>query len=139
MIRCRNYTVGSCWRFQRLPPAHGSKDNSLQVMELSGQTDLKLLSTHPFIRFLDGFPDPSQFAADKLTYYSSKPQRPSDSSRPRQRLLLSVDVHPNPGPTTKYPCSQCHKSWGEIFVQSLFWLGTFGVFWSSKRSGVSTN
>ena len=31
-------------------------------------------------RFLDGFPDPSQFAAAKLTHYSSKPQRPSDSS-----------------------------------------------------------
>ena len=28
-------------------------------------------------RFLDGFPDPSQFAAAKLTHYSSKPQRPS--------------------------------------------------------------
>ena len=35
------------------------------------------------------------------------PQRPSDSSRPRQRLLLSGDVHQNPGPATKYPCSVC--------------------------------
>ena len=35
------------------------------------------------------------------------PHRPSDSSRPRQRLLLSGDVHQNPGPATKYPCSVC--------------------------------
>ena len=61
-------------------------------------------------RFLDGFPDPSQFAAAKLTHYSSKPQRPSDSSRPWQRILLSGDVHPNPGPTTKYPCPVCARN-----------------------------
>ena len=61
-------------------------------------------------RFLDGFPDPSQFAAAKLTHYSSKPQRPSDSSRSWQRILLSGDVHPNPGPTTKYPCPVCARN-----------------------------
>ena len=61
-------------------------------------------------RFFDGFPDPSQFAAAKLTHYSSKPQRPSDSSRSWQRILLSGDVHPNPGPTTKYPCPVCARN-----------------------------
>ena len=61
-------------------------------------------------RFLDGFPDPSQFAATKLTHYSSKPQRPSDSSRSWLRILLSGDVHPNPGPTTKYPCPVCARN-----------------------------
>ena len=35
------------------------------------------------------------------------PHRPLDSSQPRQRLLLSGDVHQNPGPATKYPCSVC--------------------------------
>ena len=58
-------------------------------------------------RFLCGFPDPSQFAAAKLTHYSTMTHRPSDSSRPRQRLLLLGDVHQNPGPATKYPCSVC--------------------------------
>ena len=54
------------------------------------------------------FSGPSQFAAAKLTHYSSTmPHRPSDSSRPRQRLLLSGDLHQNPGPATKYPCSVC--------------------------------
>ena len=61
----------------------------------------------PSNRFLDGFPVPSQFAAAKLTHYSTMPHRPSDSPRPRQRLLLSGDVHQNPGPATKYPCSVC--------------------------------
>ena len=61
-------------------------------------------------RLQDGFPDPSQFAAAKLTHYSSKPQRPSDSSRSWQRILLSGDVHPNPGPTTKYPCPVCARN-----------------------------
>ena len=35
------------------------------------------------------------------------PNRPSDSSLPWKRLLLSGDVHQNPGPATKYPCSVC--------------------------------
>ena len=61
----------------------------------------------PSNSFLDDFPVPSQFAAVKLTHYSTMPHRPSDSSRPRQRLLLSGDVHQNPGPATKYPCSVC--------------------------------
>ena len=38
------------------------------------------------------------------------PHRPSDSSRPRQHLLLSSDVHQNPGPATKYPCSVCTRN-----------------------------
>ena len=62
------------------------------------------------IGFLDGFPDPRQIAAAKLTYYSSKPQRPSDSSRSWLRILLSGDVHPNLGPTTKYPCPVCDRN-----------------------------
>ena len=37
------------------------------------------------------------------------PHRPSDSTRPRQRLRLSGDVHQNPGPT-KYPCSVCTRN-----------------------------
>ena len=64
----------------------------------------------PSNRFLDGFPDPSQFAAAKLTHYSTMPHRSSDSSRPRQHLLLSGDVHQNPGPSTKYPCSVCTRN-----------------------------
>ena len=64
----------------------------------------------PSNRFFDGFPDPSQFAAAKLTHYSSKPQRPSDSSRSWLHILLSEDIHPNPCPTTKYPCPPCARN-----------------------------
>ena len=46
-----------------------------------------------------------QFAAAKLTHYSTKPHRPSNALRPRLCLLLSGDVQQNPGPMTKYPCS----------------------------------
>ena len=42
-----------------------------------------------------------------MTHYSTMPHRPSDSSRPMQRLLLSGDFHQNPGPVSKYPCSVC--------------------------------
>ena len=38
-----------------------------------------------------------------------------------------------------YISSQYHKSWGEIFAQSLFWLCRFAVFWYLYSSGVSTN
>ena len=81
----------------------------------------------------------------KLTHNSSRPQWPSDSLRPRLRLLLSGDVHPNPCHSTKVymsgVCSQGHKLWGGggVFLQLLFWLGTYEVFCSSKRSGVPTN
>ena len=44
----------------------------------------------------------------KLTHYSSKSQRPSDSSRSWLRILLSGDVHP--GPTIKYPCPVCARN-----------------------------
>ena len=64
----------------------------------------------PSNRFLDGFPDPSLFAEAKPTHYSSNPQGPSDSSRSWVRILLSGDVHQNPGPTTKYPCLVCARN-----------------------------
>ena len=94
-----------------------SKDNGLQAVNCQVIRPTNCCHLIPSNRFFDGFPDPSQFAAAKLTHYSTMPHRPSDSSRPRPRLLLSGDVHQNPGPPTKYPC---HKSWGALYVQSLF-------------------
>ena len=112
-------------KFQRQQP---TSDGTVRSLRLANCCQLI-----PPNRFLDGFPDQSQFAAVKLTRYSSKPQQPSDS-RSWLRILLSGDVHPNPDPTTEDP----YRSWGELFMQ-LFWMGTFKVFWSSKRSGVQTN
>ena len=53
---------------------------------------------------------PSRFAVTKLTHYSTILHQPSNSWRPRQRLLLSGDVHQNPGPASKYPCSVCTRN-----------------------------
>ena len=58
-------------------------------------------------RCLNGFPDPSKFAAARLTHYSTMQHRPSDSSRHRQHLLLSGDAHQIPGAATKCSCSVC--------------------------------
>ena len=81
------------------------------MVELSGIFRPANCCQHiPPNRFLDGLPDPSQFAVAKLTHYSSKPQRSSDSSRSWLRILLSGNVHPNPGPTTKYPCPVCARN-----------------------------
>ena len=46
----------------------------------------------------------------KLTHHSLKPQQPSGSSRSWLCILLSGDVHPNPGPTTKYSCPVCARN-----------------------------
>ena len=89
-------------RFQRQQPISSGTVRSSDLQIVGHLT--------PSNRFLDGFPDPSQFAAAKLTHYSTMPHRSSDSSRPRQHLLLSGDVHQNPGPSTKYPCSVCTRN-----------------------------
>ena len=86
-------------RFQRQQPSSGGTVRSLdlQIVVISS---LQTVSSTVFrIRV--------SFAAATLTHYSTMPHRPSDSSRPMQRLLLSGDVHLNPGPATKYPCSVC--------------------------------
>ena len=99
---------------------HGSSDNSLQVVELlwlpseatnRRKKSYKLLSTI-FLQncFSVFFLKVGQFAAAKLTQYSTKPHRPSDASRLRLRLLLSGDVQQKPGSTTKYPCSVCIRN-----------------------------
>ena len=85
-------------------------------------------------RFIDGFPDPSQFSTGKPTHYSSKPQQPSDSSRPRQRLLLSGDVHPHPGPTTKSTYLGCARNVTSRGVSYLY--NRCSVWVHSKCSGL---
>ena len=119
---------------------HHLKQNTDTRPTLSGLQTYKLLSTHPFKPFPRRFPDPSQFAAAKLTHYCNK-----DATT--LGLLTIMATHPalmrcTPEPWHYYKvsmsgvCSQCYKSWGELFMQSLFWMGTFEVFWSSKRSRV---
>ena len=89
-------------RFQRQQPTSGGTVRSPRPANCCQHI--------PLNRFHDGFPDKSQFAAAKLTHYSSKPQRPSYFSRSGLRILLSRDVHSNPDPTTKYPCPVCARN-----------------------------
>ena len=86
-------------RFQRQQPTSGGTVRSSRPANCSQHI--------PSHRFLDSFADLSQFAAAKLTHYSSKPPRPSNSSRSWKRILLSGDVYQNPGHTIKYPCPVC--------------------------------
>ena len=86
---------------------YASTDKRLQSLELSGHSDLKSCHLIPSNGFLDGFPVPTQFAAANLTHFSTMSEPASGSSRPRQHLLLSGNVHQNHGPATKYPWSVC--------------------------------
>ena len=80
-------------------------------MELSGHPDLQIVvNTSLQTVSSTDFRVRVSFQLAKLTHYSSKPQRPSDSSRSWLRILLSGDVHLNPGPTTKYPCPVCARN-----------------------------
>ena len=122
-------------RFQRQQPTSGRAVRSSRHANCCQHI--------PSNRFLYGFPDPSQFAAAKLTPYSSKPQRPSDSSRSWLRIMISGDVYPNPGPTTKYPCPVCARNAtgrGVSYLcnRSSGWVHS-NLFWFSKRSRVQTN
>ena len=93
-----------------------------------------VISFVPSNCFLNGFPIPSQFAAAKLTYYSTMPQRP-------------LHQNPGPGPASKYLCVISiylyiiifSNFWGELYMQSLFWLGSFEVFWSLNKTQQSTD
>ena len=77
-----------------------SSDKSLQVVELSGHPDLQIVVN-------------TSLQTVSSTVFrirvSLQLQRPLDSSRSWLRILLSGDVHPNPGPTTKYPCPVCAR------------------------------
>ena len=99
IIRDLDRIINGIHRFQRQQPTSGGTVRSFRPANCC-----QLILPN---RFLDGFPDTSQFAADKLTRYSSKSQQPSDSSRPGLRVLLPGDVHPTPGPPIKYQCWVC--------------------------------
>ena len=97
----------------------------------------------PSNHFLNGFPDPSQFTMARRTHYSTMQHRPLDSSQystmPPALRWCAPESWPCHQVSIFRVYKQCHKSWGELYVQSLFWLGSFKVFWSSKRSGVPSN
>ena len=59
----------------------------------------------------NGFSASGQFDADKLIrYMNTKPQRRQPYQTHLKLLQMSGDVHPNPGPATKYPCPVCTRN-----------------------------
>ena len=61
-------------------------------------------------RFLDGFQIRVSLQQPCWLITHQSRNDPSESSRSWLRILLSGDVHPNPGPTTKYPCPVCARN-----------------------------
>ena len=96
------------------PNRGGSKDLGLLVVELSGDTQSpanrdQLLSWQSAVR-LSGFSASGQFAAAELILISTtKPLRRRPDRTQLLLLLMAGDIHPNPGPTVKYPCPVCAR------------------------------
>ena len=101
----------------------------------------KLLSTQPSKPFFDGFRTgvSLQRISRLITHQiRNDPRTPRDHGY-AVRILLSGDVHPNPGPTTKYPCSVCAR---KVTSHGLSYLYNRCSGWvHSKSSGLqnSTN
>ena len=67
----------------------------------------------PLVDIIDfnGFSASGQFdAAELIRYMITKPQRRQPDQTHLKLLQMSGDVHPNPGPATKYPCPVCTRT-----------------------------
>ena len=70
----------------------------------------QLLSRQSAVNF-NGFSASGQFDATELIRYMiTKPQRRQPDQTHLKLLQMSGDVHPNPGPATKYPCPVCTRN-----------------------------
>ena len=125
-----------------IPTCFGSKDNSLQAVELSGQSDLKIV-VNPSLQTVSSTIFWIRVSLQRLSWLithrsSNNPRTPRDqgyaswSQEMYTRTLALLTIH-----------VRCvfvmSRMGGELFVQSSFWLGTFEVFWSSKHIEVPTN
>ena len=93
----------------------------------------------PSNRFLDGFPDPSQLAAAKLTHYSTMPHRPSDASRPWQRFLMCTRILALL-PSIHIPCVHATSQivGRAISICAIVVLVGFEVFWQQSTVELRT-
>ena len=83
--------------YRTLPTSKGRQQQHSQRQQPTSGGPIR--SPKPFPQFIFRI----RVSFSTLTHYSTKPQRPSDSSQPMPRLMLSGDVYPNPRSTTKYP------------------------------------
>ena len=96
--------------FQRSQP-DGSNDLSLHEVEQSGNYRCKQFE-------INSYPDSPLFisasgqfdAAELIRYMITKPQQRQPDQTHLKLLQMSGDVHPNPGPATKYPCPVCARN-----------------------------
>ena len=104
----------------------GFCDNSLQVVELSGHPDLQIVvnaSLQTVSSTVFRIRNSLQRLSWLITHKSRNDARTSgDHGHASWRCTLE------PWPYYKVSmsgvCTQCHGSWGELFMQSLFWMGT---------------
>ena len=139
-----------CLHLFCMPPlqiAIGSNDSRLHVVEPPrGRSFIWQIGVNLSIqdrRQVDRgfFMESSQLYAATLTNYSTEPLTTGPDYDPLLLLLaLAGDVHPNPGPSM-YPCSVYFKNVTSQGTSYLYTrcshLGTFKMFWSSKRYGLS--
>ena len=97
----------SAYGFQRSQPTRGGT-----VWQLSTTTDASKSRSTPILTvrcFL--FSASGQFdAAELIRYMITKPQRRQPDQTHLKLLQMSGDVHPNPGPATKYSCPVCTRN-----------------------------
>ena len=120
---------------------HSSNDSRLHVVEPQIANRSQLMRPGPSSSRSSFLMESSQLYAATLTHYSTEPLTTGPNYDPLLLLLaLAGDVHPNPGPS-RYPYSVCFKNvtnqGTSVPVYKMFAMGTFKMFWSSKRCGLS--
>ena len=92
----------SAYRFQRSRPTRGGT-----VRQQTTPTNRDHYYPDSAVR-LSGFSVSGQFAVAELILNSTtKPLRRRSDRTQLLLLLMAGDIHPNPGPTAKYPCPVC--------------------------------
>ena len=124
----------------------GSNDLSLHEVELSCNNRCQQIEINTYpdspLFISNAFSASGQFEAAELIRYSiTKPQRRQPDQIIEKLLQMAGDVHPNPGPATKYPCPVCTRNVTSRGVSykctSMLWMGAREMFWNLKCSPVS--
>ena len=89
--------------------SHPTRGGTLWQLQMPGNRD-QLLSWQSTVHF-NRFSASGQFdAAELIRYMITKPQRRQPDQTHLKLIQMSGDVHPNPGPATKYPCPVCTRN-----------------------------
>ena len=100
-------------RFQRSQPTRGGTVWQLQMPANRDQ----LISWQSSVQF-NRFSASGQFdAAELIRFMITKPQQRQTDQTHLKLIQMSGDVHPNPGPATKYPCPVCTRNFTSCGVR----------------------